>query len=33
MNIWIFSAGAIVLFTALVHVVAGQIDSVLPFLK
>ncbi|PMO02528.1 hypothetical protein BCT19_19745 [Vibrio splendidus] len=33
MNIWIFSSGLLALFTALVHVFAGQIDPVRPFLK
>ncbi|WP_020407452.1 hypothetical protein [Hahella ganghwensis] len=32
MNIWIFSAGVIAFFTALVHIIAGQIDPVKPFL-
>ncbi|WP_017093141.1 hypothetical protein [Vibrio splendidus] len=33
MNIWIFSSGLLALFTALVHVFAGQIDPVRPFLE
>ncbi|MBQ4834717.1 hypothetical protein J8L70_15970 [Pseudoalteromonas sp. MMG010] len=33
MNIWIFLAGIIGLFTACVHIFAGQIDPVRPFLK
>ncbi len=33
MNIWIFSAGVIGLFTAFVHLFAGQVDPVRPFLK
>ncbi|MEZ8309884.1 hypothetical protein AB6C66_24315 [Vibrio splendidus] len=33
MNIWIFSSGLLALFTTLVHVFAGQIDPVRPFLK
>lgn len=33
MNFWILGAGLIGLFTALVHIVAGQVDPVRPFLK
>ncbi|MGF1708976.1 hypothetical protein L4C37_00075 [Vibrio kagoshimensis] len=33
MNIWIFSSGLLALFTTLVHVFAGQVDPVRPFLK
>ncbi|ROV60591.1 hypothetical protein EGH82_08770 [Vibrio ponticus] len=33
MNIWILSAGILGLFTTLVHVFAGQVDPVKPFLK
>ncbi|MEZ9186526.1 hypothetical protein AB4158_20465 [Vibrio splendidus] len=33
MNIWIFSSGLLAPFTTLVHVFAGQIDPVRPFLK
>ena len=33
MNIWIFIAGIIGLFTFFVHLFAGQIDPVRPFLK
>ena len=33
MNIWIFSSGLLGLFTALVHIFAGQIDPVRPFLR
>ncbi|WP_394252207.1 hypothetical protein [Vibrio profundi] len=33
MNIWIFSSGLLALLTTLVHVFAGQIDPVRPFLK
>jgi len=33
MNIWIFSAGIISLLTAFIHLLAGQIDPVRPFLK
>ena len=33
MNIWIFSSGLLALFTTLVHVFAGQIDPVRPFLE
>ncbi|MGR6874355.1 hypothetical protein ACU6U9_19095 [Pseudomonas sp. HK3] len=33
MNIWIFSAGIIGVFTACVHLFAGQVDPVRPFLK
>ena len=33
MNIWIFSSGLLALFSTLVHVFAGQIDPVRPFLK
>jgi len=33
MNVWIFSAGIIGIFTAFVHVFAGQVDPVRPFLK
>ncbi len=33
MNFWIFGAGIIGLFTALVHIIAGQLDPVRPFLK
>ncbi|WP_100913709.1 hypothetical protein [Pseudoalteromonas spongiae] len=33
MNIWIFSAGIISLFTSFVHIFAGQVDPVRPFLK
>ena len=33
MNVWIFSAGMLGTFTAFVHVFAGQIDPVRPFLK
>jgi hypothetical protein len=32
-NIWIFSAGIIGLLTAVVHIFAGQVDPVRPFLK
>jgi hypothetical protein len=32
-NIWIFIAGIIGLFTSLVHIFAGQIDPVRAFLK
>ena len=33
MNIWILSAGLLGVFTALVHVFAGQVDPIRPFLK
>ena len=33
MNIWIFSAGIIGLFTSLMHIFAGQADPVRPFLR
>ena len=33
MNTWIFIAGIIGLFTSCVHVVAGQVDPIRPFLK
>lgn len=33
MNLWILSAGVLGLFTSLVHIFAGQIDPVRPFLK
>jgi len=33
MNIWILSSGLLALLTALIHVFAGQIDPVRPFLK
>ncbi|MBE0363971.1 hypothetical protein PULV_a1503 [Pseudoalteromonas ulvae UL12] len=33
MNTWIFIAGIIALFTSCVHIFAGQIDPVRPFLK
>ncbi|BBN81483.1 hypothetical protein PA25_14680 [Pseudoalteromonas sp. A25] len=33
MNVWIFTAGIVCLFTALVHIFAGQVDTVRPFLK
>ena len=33
MNVWIFSAGLLGLFTSLVHIFAGQVDPVRPFLK
>ncbi|MCG8673383.1 MAG: hypothetical protein MI867_28595 [Pseudomonadales bacterium] len=33
MNTWIFAAGVIGLFTSLVHIFAGQVDPVRPFLK
>ena len=33
MNIWIFAAGIIGLLTSCVHIFAGQIDPVRPFLK
>ncbi len=33
MNSWIFAAGIIGLFTSLVHIFAGQVDPVRPFLK
>ncbi|HAS6222303.1 TPA: hypothetical protein I7183_23140 [Vibrio vulnificus] len=33
MNIWILSSGLLGLFTSLVHVFAGQVDPVRPFLK
>lgn len=33
MNIWIFSSGLLALLTTLVHVFAGQIDPVRPFLN
>ena len=32
-NTWIFAAGIIGLFTSLVHIFAGQVDPVRPFLK
>ncbi len=32
MNIWIFIAGLIGVFTSLVHIFAGQVDPVRPFL-
>lgn len=33
MNTWIFAAGVICIFTSLVHIFAGQVDPVRPFLK
>lgn len=33
MNVWIFSAGIIGIVTALIHIFAGQVDPVRPFLK
>lgn len=33
MNIWILSSGLLGIFTALVHIIAGQLDPVRPFLK
>ncbi|GAK84140.1 hypothetical protein JCM19238_1706 [Vibrio ponticus] len=33
MNIWLLSAGGLGIFTTLVHVFAGQVDPVRPFLK
>lgn len=33
MNIWIFLSGIIGLFTSFVHIFAGQVDPVRPFLK
>ena len=33
MNIWVFAAGTICIFTSLVHIFAGQIDPVKPFLE
>jgi hypothetical protein len=33
MNIWILSSGLLGVFTALIHVFAGQLDPVRPFLK
>lgn len=33
MNVWILSAGVLGLFTSAIHVFAGQIDPVRPFLK
>ena len=33
MNIWVFMAGLICLFTSCVHVFAGQLDPIRPFLK
>lgn len=33
MNVWILSAGTLGFFTALVHIFAGQVDPVRPFLK
>lgn len=33
MNTWIFSAGVIALFTSMVHIFAGQVDPVRPFLR
>jgi len=33
MNVWIFIAGLIGLFTSLVHIIGGQLDPVRPFLK
>jgi len=33
MNHWIFVAGVIGLFTSLVHIFAGQVEPVRPFLK
>lgn len=32
-NYWIFIAGVVGIFTSLVHVIAGQVDPVRPFLK
>ncbi|WP_325892983.1 hypothetical protein [Grimontia sp. NTOU-MAR1] len=32
-NTWIFAAGIIGIFTSLVHIFAGQVDPVRPFLK
>ncbi|PWK51818.1 hypothetical protein [Pleionea mediterranea] len=33
MNTWIFASGIIGIFTSLVHIFAGQVDPVRPFLK
>ena len=33
MNIWIFSSGLLAFFTTVVHIFAGQIDPIRPFLK
>ncbi|GLX77328.1 hypothetical protein tinsulaeT_06680 [Thalassotalea insulae] len=33
MNLWVLSAGIIGLCTALIHILAGQIDPVRPFLR
>ncbi|OCQ22769.1 hypothetical protein A7985_02080 [Pseudoalteromonas luteoviolacea] len=33
MNIWIFSAGVLAFLTTVVHIFAGQIDTVRPFLS
>ncbi|NTS76815.1 hypothetical protein HR060_08015 [Catenovulum sp. SM1970] len=33
MNTWIFSAGVVGIFTSFVHIFAGQVDPVRPFLK
>ena len=33
MNVWIFSSGLLGILTSLVHIFAGQLDPVKPFLK
>ncbi|WP_196761479.1 hypothetical protein [Pseudoalteromonas luteoviolacea] len=33
MNIWILSAGTLALFTTAVHILAGQVDPIRPFLR
>ncbi|WP_206486538.1 hypothetical protein [Thalassotalea sp. G2M2-11] len=33
MNTWVFAAGIVGIFTSLVHIFAGQVDPVKPFLK
>ena len=33
MNIWVFSAGVIGILTSLIHIFAGQVDPVRPFLQ
>lgn len=33
MNTWVFAAGIVSIFTSIVHIFAGQVDPVKPFLK
>ncbi|KZN48414.1 hypothetical protein [Pseudoalteromonas luteoviolacea] len=33
MNYWVFAAGILALLTAMIHIIAGQLDPIRPFLK